>query len=267
MSNITQKNPALKNPKSSAVKKPQPASALPDDDHCRTRLGGEEALLLPQKAVYLPGCKTLVVADVHIGKAAAFRSRSFFAPDGLTARDLDLLTFLLHDHMAERLVVLGDLVHSQDGLTRQEVELFDNFRHRHQSINMTLILGNHDRKARMPASWKLDQVRGHIEEGPFVFCHDYEDHKALNAVRRKTARAKKNTEESGKKKPYVLSGHIHPAVVLHGRGKQSERLPCFWLRRTYAVLPAFGVFTGCYSITPTPADKVFVVAKDVVLKA
>ena len=43
---------------------------------------------------------------------------------------------------------------------------------------------------------------------------------------------------------YVLAGHLHPGVRLHGPGRQSVRLPCFAFGRNAALLPAFSEFTG-----------------------
>ena len=211
-------------------------------------MAGQAATLLPEKAIFLPDSKTIVVADIHVGKAASFRSRSYFAPDGVTAHDLNRLGGILQKYGAERLIVLGDLVHAQDGLTHAETELFDAFRNVHAAIEMILILGNHDRKARVPSSWQLECVTGAMTEGVYTFAHEYEEHKKKKS-----------------KLQYVLSGHIHPSVVLYGQGKQRERLPCFWLRDRYAVLPSFGIFTGSYTIQPEPADKIYVVARDVVI--
>ncbi len=208
-----------------------------------TEIAGERVILLPQKAMYIPATHTLVLADVHIGKAASFRSRNFFAPDGISSFDLFRLSQLIKQFSVTRLIVLGDLVHSQDGMTSSEVEVFERFRDAHPQVNVVLILGNHDRKVRLPPSWNLELIHGHMTEGPFVYSHDLV-----------------NTREG-----YVLCGHVHPSVVLYGQGKQRLRLPCFWLRPEYAVLPAFGVFTGTYSIEPTRTDRVFVVARDTVV--
>jgi len=65
---------------------------------------------------------------------------------------------------------------------------------------------------------------------------------------------------------YVLAGHVHPCAVLVGRGRQRERLPCFWLGAHTGVLPAFGDFTGCAEVTPTEGDAVWVVAGDEVVR-
>ena len=58
-------------------------------------LAGKTVVLLGQKAMFIPESRSLVVADVHIGKAASFRSRHFFAPDGITNFDLQRLGELL----------------------------------------------------------------------------------------------------------------------------------------------------------------------------
>jgi len=47
---------------------------------------GEHLLLLPQKAVYWPRASLLAIADIHFGKAAAFRSYGIPVPRGTTAR-------------------------------------------------------------------------------------------------------------------------------------------------------------------------------------
>jgi metallophosphoesterase superfamily enzyme len=65
---------------------------------------------------------------------------------------------------------------------------------------------------------------------------------------------------------YVLAGHVHPCAVLVGRGRQRERLPCFWLGERTGVLPAFGEFTGCAEVTPSEGDAVWVVAGDEVMR-
>jgi uncharacterized protein len=240
------------------------------DKRAHINIAGQEVILLPQKAIYLVESETLVVADVHVGKGASFRSRSYFAPDGVTSRDLETLSSAMTGLGARRLLILGDLVHAQDGLTAAETAIFDEFRQKHAGVEMVLILGNHDRKAKVPASWKLMQVRGDMHEGSLVFAHEYVA-KAESVKKKKTfSNAEFNAEsgaESGAnvQSKYVLSGHIHPSVVLYGKGKQRERLPCFWVRRKYAVLPSFGVFTGSFTIRPTSLDRIFVVTREAVI--
>ena len=44
------------------------------------------------------------------------------------------------------------------------------------------------------------------------------------------------------------------------------RLPCFWLTADYAVLPAFGAFTGMADVAAGADDRLYVVAGDRVMQ-
>ena len=57
----------------------------------------------------------LFVADVHLGKAAAFRAGGVPLPRGSTAADLARLAAVLQETGAQRLVVLGDFLHGAAG--------------------------------------------------------------------------------------------------------------------------------------------------------
>ena len=71
--------------------------------------------LLPGRAAFLPATSTLLVADVHIGKAASFRRLGVPVPAGTTAANLVRLDGLLARWPVRRLVVLGDLLHAASG--------------------------------------------------------------------------------------------------------------------------------------------------------
>ena len=203
----------------------------------------EQFVLLGDKAIFLPGRKTLIVSDIHLGKAASFRARNFFAPEGITTHDLDRLSHLLASKAASRLLILGDLVHAQDGVTSHIEQAFVDFSAR-QDCQMVLVKGNHDVKVKIPSSWPLDLVEEHFTEDGIIFSHDLNLQKDL----------------------FTLCGHIHPAVVLSGKGRQRERLPCFWLRDRHMILPSFGVFTGASTVSPAKGDRVFVVAQGEVVE-
>lgn len=204
---------------------------------------GETITILPDKAVFLSDRKTLLVSDVHLGKGQAFRARQFFAPPGLCAGDLDRLLRLIIDCGASRLIVLGDLVHSRDGIDRELDELFIAFREKTKDVEISLVLGNHDRKVKFSKQWQLNLLSGYFEEEGFVFDH------GDSALPQALLTAKK----------FAFSGHIHPAVKLSGAGL-SERLPCYWLRQKERrlVLPSFGTFTGAFTIKPESADRIFI---------
>ncbi len=65
---------------------------------------------------------------------------------------------------------------------------------------------------------------------------------------------------------YVLAGHLHPCVSVHGRARERLRLPCFHFGAQVGVLPAFGTFTGMHPIARAAGDRVFLVADNAVLE-
>lgn len=65
---------------------------------------------------------------------------------------------------------------------------------------------------------------------------------------------------------YILSGHVHPAVRLKGKSRQSLKLPCFYFGEKNGLLPAFGQFTGTSVIEPAPGSEVFVIVEEKVIQ-
>jgi metallophosphoesterase superfamily enzyme len=63
----------------------------------------------------------------------------------------------------------------------------------------------------------------------------------------------------------VLSGHVHPGARLYGAGRERVRVPCYWFGRQYAVLPAFGEFTGLADINAGAGDRVWVTTGEEVI--
>jgi metallophosphoesterase superfamily enzyme len=64
---------------------------------------------------------------------------------------------------------------------------------------------------------------------------------------------------------YNLAGHFHPGVRLHGKGRQSLMLPCFYFGKRKGLLPAFGSFTGLAAIKPKEGERVYaIVSKSIV---
>ena len=209
------------------------------DGSLRTTVAGEELVLLAERAVYWPARATLLVADPHFGKAAAFRFAGLFVPPGTTAASLSRLSRLIVATGARRIVFLGDFLHAAEGRSGQMFEAVAGWRQSHAAIEMMLVRGNHDRRAGDPPSEvRMEVVDGPVVEGPFALVH----HPVVVAG------------------SYVLAGHIHPCVTMRGRGKERERLACFWFGRETGVLPAFGEFTGCAEISPLEGERVWVVA-------
>jgi DNA ligase-associated metallophosphoesterase len=199
---------------------------------------GERLRLLPERAVWWPARQALLVADVHIGKAATFRALGQPVPAGTTEANLQRLQTLLHGLGASHLFVLGDFLHAPQARSPAVLAALAAWRERLAGVECVLVEGNHDRHAgALPGSLGIERVVGPLPLGPFVLSHG--DRAAAGG--------------------YLLGGHLHPAFVLRGRAGERLRLPCFVFGPGRGILPAFGEFTGSHGIEPGPADRIFVV--------
>lgn len=207
---------------------------------------GERLALSPDKAAWWARERTLFVADTHFGKAAAFRAGGVPVPEHTTTRDLARLADMIERTGAERLVVLGDLLHAKASTSAPVRTAFGAFRAEHEQLTITLVRGNHDRNAGdPPADWDIDVVDPGTTLGPFTLLHE-----------------PPGDDDSVK---HGLAGHLHPAVRLLDPGtKSSVRLPCYWKRRDCLVLPAFGSFTGTHVVRPRAGHEVRVCAEGAV---
>jgi DNA ligase-associated metallophosphoesterase len=208
-------------------------------------LAGESVELCAERAAYWRARRTLLVADPHFGKAAPFRALGVPVPRGTTRGTIARLDALLARLAPARLVFLGDFLHAREGRSRETLDAMAAWRAAHGEVEMVLVRGNHDTRAGdPPAEAGIDCVDGPLHEAPFALAHH-------------------PTAVAGS---YVIAGHVHPCATLVGRGRQRERLACFWIRRERAVLPAFGEFTGCAEVEPAGDDAVWVVAGDDVVR-
>jgi DNA ligase-associated metallophosphoesterase len=211
-------------------------------DWLETECAGERVCLSFERALWWPRWWTLWIADPHFGKGAVFRRAGIGLPAGTTQADLARLGALIESTGAERLVVLGDFYHAAPHGDEPWLASFARFRDRHRAVAIEVVPGNHDARARPPAAWNLAWHAGPLALGPFVGVHEPE------------ARAE----------GYALGGHLHPAVVLEGGGDRL-RLPVFWLRPEFTVLPAFGGLTGGLTVHPRRGDRLFAAGPDAVI--
>lgn len=205
-------------------------------------LHGEDLLLLPQRALWWPRRQTVVVADIHLGKSEAYRALGIPIPAGIGEEALGRLEAVCAACAATRLVVLGDLVHSEAALSAAVRASVAQVRGR-LPRELLLVRGNHDHKVeRLPTEWEVTEVEAPVDDAPFAFLHQ------PAAVRGR----------------YALAGHLHPTCTV-GSGLAAIRLPCFHFGPRIAVLPAFSAFTRGVPMRAEPGDSLFVVAEGEVL--
>ncbi len=205
----------------------------------------QDLLLLPQKAIYWQQEKTLIAADVHLGKVGHFRKAGIAIPLNMEQSDLAVLSDLVYEYKPEKLLFLGDLFHSD---MNADWDWFILWRSQFPKLQIILVRGNHD-IIDDSHYHKLNIIlHNELVIGPFLMLHH-----PLN-----------NTEQL-QAAGYVFCGHIHPGVSLMGRGRQQITLPCFAFGKRQAILPSFGKFTGKVAIRSNKTDRIFAIAKDKVL--
>jgi DNA ligase-associated metallophosphoesterase len=199
--------------------------------------------LLPEGAAFLTDSCILIVADVHLGKSAAFRAKGLPVPEGDSARDLGRLSDLAKKTNTSHLVIAGDLFHSSTGITPELETALAGFMSG-IGIPVTLVAGNHDIKIpRLPAD---------LRSVPQLDIAE-------------TLRVIHDPAHAGGDRLHI-SGHWHPVVKIPDGKRTSLRLPCFLFRDNTLVLPAFGSFTGGAILDAKPDDRIFVALREQVVE-
>lgn len=205
-----------------------------------------DIVLLPGRAAFLPASATLLVADLHLGKAATFRKAGIPVPEGSSQADLARLARLIAETSTRRLVIVGDLFHAKSGCTDRVFTEFAATRRQCAGTEVILVIGNHDRTlGKVPAALGLDACLPHLADGPWHFVHE------PSAPLTGSAHA-----------GFTIAGHLHPTVSIRSPGGDQIADRCFVAEATTLVLPAFGSFTGGHRVTPVPGLRLWIARDD-----
>lgn len=195
------------------------------------RLNGEEVLFLKEKALYLHKENAIILSDVHLGKALHFRQNGVPISDKPELETLNRLTSLHHRFPTAVFWVVGDLFHRG---SMAHLGLFDEWLELNPTIKMNLVAGNHDKGSKAYCQRnKIGFIENTHRLGSFFLSHELIENPDC----------------------FTISGHIHPVWFLKG-GASGLSLPCFWIKKSGLVLPAFGGFTGGWKVPPQEAEAV-----------
>lgn len=207
-------------------------------------IGSQNLVINTFKSIYWPDQKMLILADLHVGKAAHFRKNGIPIPNTISQVDLQRLTYLFHFYEVEKVLIVGDIIHSK---TNSEVEKFQLWKQQWPHIQWILVKGNHDRLAQR--DWEqlgLTNILDELNIQDLLFIH--EPPKIL----------KENT--------FYISGHIHPGVLLWSLSRSKIRLPAFVLQEQQLILPAFSQFTGLDTESIVGAEKYYVITDQSIIE-
>ena len=208
-------------------------------------LRNETAVLMPERAMFLPDHGALLVADLHLGKAETYRSLGVPMPEGIAEESLERLEHAINRASPDRVVVLGDLVHCEEGMEDPIIELMDRWRRR-VSLPVSLVGGNHDAAVTIPRSWRIDDDGESRRLGPFLLRHE--------------PRSRHHDDPDA---PFLLAGHLHPVLSM-GTGARRVLAHAFVVDPHQAILPAFTPFARGARVSPDGDRQVHVVAEGTV---
>ncbi len=176
--------------------------------------------LTNQRAIYWEKQNALILSDIHIGKTAHFRRHGIPMPDEILQKDLERLKTLIVNFQINQLLIVGDLFHAE---INSDMLTFKSWLSQFEELNLVLIKGNHDRQSKQLMEDLNIEVVTELIVGPFRLIHE-----CLNDDPRY----------------FTISGHMHPGVLIKGKGKQKLKLPCYQIASSQLILPAFSLFTG-----------------------
>jgi hypothetical protein len=217
------------------------AATRPGDDDVvgtfATVIGGERVTLFAERAS-LAAEQTLFVADVHLGKAAAFRAGGVPLPRGATAADLARLARLCAQTDARRLVILGDFLHAKSGrVAALDAAFCNGARRTMASISCWCAAIT----TPMPATRRRNGAS------------------PVSASRIRSRRFSLAT--AGAASLRLRAVRTHPSRLPRLRtGRRKRASPCFVLGRRHAILPAFGRLTGLAMVTPAADETIVAIA-------
>lgn len=209
-------------------------------DEVMLELAGTTGILRPERALFLPASRTVIIADLHFGKVNHFRRAGLPVPPKANNRNAERLIDLLLQLNPLRVIFLGDLFHSA---YNDDWEVVGQIVRHFPASTFDLVRGNHD----------ILSDQQYLRQGIRLFEQQTVDNLLLTHEP-----LPENQITAGF---LNVAGHIHPAANLVGRGRQSLRLPCFWLSERQFILPAFGSFTGLASVYPGEKDFVFAIVE------
>ncbi len=172
----------------------------------------------PSGALYWPGEKALLVADLHLEKGSSYAARGQMLPPYDTRETLTKLAEAIDRYEPATIIALGDSLHDGGADQRMSSDNRDILAMLQENREWIWVTGNHDPKI------------------PALFGGTVVDELEVEGIAlRHAPRAGRITHE--------IAGHLHPAAKLSRYGHTLRR-PCFVGNGRRLVVPAFGAFTG-----------------------
>jgi len=182
-------------------------------------------------ALYWEDERTLLVADLHLEKGAAFAALGMLLPPYDTRATLDRLTKVIDAVQPARVVALGDSFHRSDSAANLPRDNLATLLTLQRGREWFWICGNHD--PHLPAS-----IGGTV-------C-------ATLTISGVTLRHEPSPSLSSRE----VAGHLHPVARIARRGAVIRRR-CFATDGNRLVMPAFGAYAGGLNVRHEAFEPLF----------
>ena len=179
---------------------------------------GETFEATPSGALFWRAREALLVADLHLEKASWFARLGQFLPPYDSHATLTALAEEVERSGARRLYCLGDSFHDRFGCERLPANARALLTELTSRLDWTWIVGNHDPGF---ADHCGGRIEDEVELDGIVLRHEAVPNEARPEI----------------------SGHFHPKLRLHLKGRQVSRR-CFVKSANKIIMPAFGSLTG-----------------------
>lgn len=188
---------------------------------------GEELVLLKSNALYWPREHALLVADLHLEKGSWYAQYGQMLPPYDSRETLERLADAVKATGARRVITLGDNFHDDAGTLRLDPYASGMLESLTRALDWVWITGNHDENMSRAFGATL---ASELDVNGIVLRHE---------------------AKPGEARP-ELSGHYHPKMRVHVRGRHIARA-CGVVSRNRGtspkmtermILPAFGAYTG-----------------------
>jgi DNA ligase-associated metallophosphoesterase len=181
-------------------------------------INGHPVVMRHSGALWLPGERMLIVADLHFEKGSAYAARGQLLPPYDTGETLSRLEAEVASVSPAALVFLGDSFHDGQAEDRLAASYAARIAALASGRSLIWAVGNHD------------------ADGPRALPGDLADELTVGTL------ILRHEPEAGHQ-PGEVAGHLHPCARLVGRGRAVRRR-CFATDGERVILPAFGAYAG-----------------------
>lgn len=195
------------------------------------QFGGQNFIALADRALFWPSRSALIVADLHFEKGSAFAANGQYLPPYDSHDTLQRLLTLAEQSDAQQIICLGDSFHDEKAAARMPPDVSARLNALAMRRRIYWIAGNHDGLS--GGAW------GGVVTDTLVWDGLVLRHESVMSDPRPE-----------------ISGHFHPKLRLHLRGRLLSR-PCFLIGGDRLLMPAFGSLTGGMDANSAEVARVF----------